>query len=86
MSTAPTQPSTEAVVAALAQSLLPLAGPAGLAASSVVPALQQLYDTFTGVGLGTALSVADLEAIVADGNAALIQLQADLAAQQAGTP
>lgn len=82
MSTAPAQPSTAQLVGALAQSLLPLAGPAGIAVSALVPAIQQLYDTVTSKA-GQNFTVDDLAAIVAKGNADLAQLQADVDAQGA---
>lgn len=83
----PVQPTTEQLVAGMAAGLLPLLGPGGLAASALVPALDQLYQTVMGGGIGKVFSVEDLEAIVADGDAAFAQLLADRAAQKAaGTP
>jgi hypothetical protein len=79
MSTAPAQPSTEDVYAALAQSLLSLAGPAGLLASAAVPAVKQLYDAVTAHPDET-FTVDALAAIVAGGNAGLTKLEADGAA------
>lgn len=74
-------PSTSAIVAALAASLLPfVGGPVGLAASALVPAVQQLYDTFTNHPTGT-VSVDDLvKLILGDNVAILAKLKADTAA------
>ena len=79
--TATTQLTTEQVVAALAASLLPLAGPAGIAAAAAVPALEQLLDAFKAQPAQN-FSIADLQQIVATGNANLAQLAADINAQQ----
>jgi uncharacterized protein (DUF2345 family) len=73
------QPTTEQIVAAFAQALLPLAGPAGIAVSALVPAVQQLLDNFTAHPAAD-VTVADLEAAVAQGNADLAKLQSDVAA------
>ena len=72
-----TAPTTEQLIAAMAQSLLPLAGPLGIAASALVPAVQQLYEMVTSKG-NQNFTVDDLAAIVAKGNTDLAQLQADV--------
>jgi hypothetical protein len=78
MSTAPAQPSTEQLLAAFASSLLPLAGPLGIAASALVPAVQQLYDMVTSAPADQNFTVDDLVAIVAKGSTDLARLQADV--------
>ncbi len=70
------QPSTEDVYAALAQTLLPLAGPYGLLASTALPAVKQLYDTLAAHP-NTTFTIDDLAGIVAQGDTALAQLIAD---------
>ena len=71
-------PSTAQLVAALASGLLPLAGPEGLAVASLVPAVQQLYDSLTAHPTAN-YTVADLEKIIMQDNAAaLAKLQADV--------
>lgn len=75
--TEPVQPSTEQLVAAFAGALLPLAGPAGIAVSALIPAAQQLYDSFTNHATAN-FTVDDLAAIVAKGNADLAKLTADV--------
>ncbi len=70
-------PTTEQLIAAMAQSLLPLAGPLGIAASALVPAVQQLYEMVTSKG-DKNFSVDELAAIVASGSTDLAQLQADV--------
>lgn len=75
------QPTTAQLVAAFASSLLPLAGPAGIAASALIPAVQQLYDTFTSGTPNAVFTVEDLAAIVTKGNTDLAKLAADVAAQ-----
>lgn len=69
--------TTEQLVAAMAAGLLPLAGPAGIAAAALVPAVQQLYDSVTNHA-STDFSVADLVAIVTKGSADLAKLTADV--------
>lgn len=73
----PAAPTTEQLLAAMAQSLLPLAGPLGIAASALVPAVQQLYDMVTSKG-DQSFTVDDLAAIVAKGNTDLAKLQSDV--------
>ena len=74
--------TTEQVVAALAASLLPLAGPAGIAAAAAVPALEQLLGMFKAQPAQN-FTIDDLAAIVATGNVSLAQLAADVNAQGA---
>ncbi len=85
MSTDPAvvQPTTEQLVAAFAQGLLPLLGPAGIAASALVPAAEQLADMFRNHGTVN-YTIDDLVATVEEGNAALLKLRADINAQQGG--
>lgn len=71
-------PSTAQLVAALASGLLPLAGPYGIAASALAPAVMQLYDTITTHPTAN-VSVADLAKIVLGDNVAeLAKLTTDV--------
>lgn len=71
-------PSTAQLVAALAAGLLPLAGPEGIAVASLVPAVQQLFDTLTAHPSAN-YTIEDLERVVQGDNvAALAKLQADV--------
>lgn len=72
----------EQIIAAFAAALLPLAGPVGIAASMLVPALEQLIDSFRAGGEKD-YTVEDLVAIVQTGDVALAQLLRDRAAQKA---
>jgi hypothetical protein len=76
----PATPTTAQLVGALAQSLLPLAGPYGLAASAVIPAAEQFIANLKSSG-NTVFTMADLEAIAAKTTTDLGQLGADVAAQ-----
>ena len=78
--TDPVQPSTEQVLAALAASLLPLAGPTGVAAAAVVPAIEQLLEMFKAKPADSNYTVDDLVGIVASGNAHLAVLKAHVEA------
>jgi len=82
MSAAPVAPTTGQLLAAMAQSLLPFAGPWGLAASAVVPAAEQLLANLKGLGSGVVYTMADLEALAAKTTTDLGQLGADVAAQK----
>lgn len=77
------QPTTEQLLAAFASSLLPLAGPVGIAASALVPAVQQLYEMVTSKPADQNFTVDDLVAIVSKGNADLAKLEADINAAEA---
>lgn len=70
----PAQPSTTQLVAAFASSLLPLAGPAGIAAAALIPAAEQLLAMFKADPVAN-YTVEDLAAIVAKGNADLATLK-----------
>lgn len=71
-------PSTEQLLAALAASLLPLAGAGGILVANALPAVQALYDAFTSHPTAD-FSVDDLVKIVTQSNAAkLAKLQADI--------
>lgn len=71
-------PSPAQLLAALAAGLLPLAGPQGIAIASLVPAVQQLFNTLTAHS-STNYTVADLVQIITQDNAAaLAKLQADV--------
>lgn len=74
--------TTEQVVAALAASLLPLAGPTGIAAAAAIPALEQLLVMFKAQP-AQIYTIDDLATIVASGSTKLAQLAADIAAQGA---
>lgn len=74
--------SVEQIVAAFAAALLPLAGPAGIAVATLVPALEQLIDVFRNHS-ATDYTVDDLVAIVQTGDAGLAELIRDRAAQKA---
>jgi hypothetical protein len=74
---APVALTTEQLVAAMAAGLLPLAGPTGIAAAALVPAVQQLWDAVNSRATSD-FSVADLVAIVTKGNADLAKLTADV--------
>lgn len=78
--------STEQVLAALAASLLPLAGPYGIAASAVVPALEQLIASFRNQPADKNYTVDELAAIVSGGSAHLAQLTAHVNALPGGQP
>lgn len=78
MSTAPVNaPTTSQLVAAMASALLPLAGPTGLAVSLVIPAAEQLIATLRGSGKAN-YTLEELAAIVAEGNAELATLRANV--------
>lgn len=69
--------TTTQVLAALAASLLPLAGEEGVAAAAVIPAAEQLIELFKAKPTGN-YTIDDLAAIVAEGNAALAKLTVDV--------
>lgn len=69
------QPTTAQLLAAFAQSLLPLAGPTGIAVSALIPAVEQLLANFRSNPTQN-YSVDDLVAIVVQGNANLASLKA----------
>lgn len=73
------QPTTAQLVAAFASSLLPLAGPTGIAISALIPAAEQLLASFQNHGKED-FSIGDLIGIVADGNLALASLKAHVEA------
>lgn len=77
MSAVPATPSTAELLAAFAQALLPFAGPYGVAASALVPAVEQLLANLKGTG-NTVFTMADLEAIAAKTTTDLDQLGADI--------
>lgn len=73
-------PSTIDLVAALAAGLLPLAGNQGIAAASLIPAVEALYNTVSTHSEMT-FTVADLTRIIlGDNAAAMSKLAADIAA------
>lgn len=74
------EPSTETLIAAFAQAFLPFAGPAGVAAASMIPAVQNVLHTLMQDQTKN-YTLAELEAIVASGNAHLAALQQHHAAQ-----
>lgn len=77
----PPAPTTAQILAAFAQSLAPLAGPAGVAVAALIPAVEQLYDTLKNSGKRD-FTVDELAAIVAEGDVELAKLKAARAAQQ----
>jgi hypothetical protein len=81
MSAVPATPTTEQLVTAFAQALLPLAGPWGIAASTVIPAAEQFISNLKATG-NTVYTMADLEAAAAKATTDLGQLAADIAASQ----
>lgn len=72
--------STEALYLAMAQAALSLAGPEGVLAAQLVPAIQMLWDQVTATPAAN-VTLVQLKAIVDGGTAALAQANADLAAQ-----
>lgn len=81
--TQPAQPSVEQLLTAFAASILPLAGPAGIAAAALIPAAEQLLAMFKKDPAKN-YTVEELEAIVVSGNADLSKLQSDVDAQPLG--
>lgn len=78
VTTAP-QPSVAQLVSAFAAAALPFAGPQGVAIAALIPAAEQLIETFRNSGK-TNFTVDDLAGIVADGNVALASLKGHVAA------
>lgn len=71
-------PTTSTIVAALASSLLPFAGPVGVEMSALVPAVQQLYSAIMSHG-DTTFTMEDLvKIIMQDNTATLAKLTADV--------
>ena len=81
MSAVAATPSTAELLGAFASALLPFAGPYGVAASALVPAVEQLLASLKGSG-NTVFTMADLEAIATKTTTDLGQLGADVAAQK----
>jgi hypothetical protein len=75
------QPTTAQLVAAFASSLLPLAGPTGIAVASLIPAAEQLLESFRNHGK-TDFTVEDLIGIVSEGRTELATLRANVEAQE----
>ncbi|MEO6588944.1 MAG: hypothetical protein ABIP06_06420 [Pyrinomonadaceae bacterium] len=72
--TVPGQPTTAQLLAAFAASLLPLAGPTGVAVAALIPAVQQLLAGLMSHPTAN-YSIDELVAIVASGSANFAKLQ-----------
>lgn len=80
MSAVAATPTTEELIAAFAAALLPFAGTYGVAAASVIPALQQLIANLQATG-STVYTMQDLNNAASLATTDLAQLNADVKAQ-----